>query len=58
MGMGVIPASGKKIMWPQMSVSYLVEGDKIVKEIPYGDVSGFEDFLLVYPYSFKDKSQR
>jgi predicted ester cyclase len=45
MGTGVIPASGKKIMWPQMSVSYQVEGDKIVKEIPYGDVSGFEDFL-------------
>ena len=44
-GMGVIPASGKKIMWPQMSVSYQVKGDKIVKEIPYGDVSGFEDFL-------------
>jgi predicted ester cyclase len=45
MGIGVIRASGKKIVWPQMSVKYQVEGDKIVKEIPYGDVSGFEDFL-------------
>ena len=45
MGMGVIPASGKEIVWPEMSVKYMVEGEKIVREIPYGDVSGIEDFL-------------
>lgn len=45
MGIGVVPASGNKIMWPEMSVKYQVVGDKIIKEIPYGDVSGFEEFL-------------
>ena len=45
MGMGVIPASGKKIMWPEMSVKYQVEGEKILKQLPYGDVSGMEDFF-------------
>jgi predicted ester cyclase len=45
MGMGVIPASGKEIVWPKMSVKYEVEGEKIVREQSYGDVSGFEDFL-------------
>ena len=30
MGMGVIPASGKKIVWPDSDSKWKVEGDKIV----------------------------
>jgi hypothetical protein len=29
MGLGVIPASGKKIIWPEVSSKFVVEGDKI-----------------------------
>jgi hypothetical protein len=29
-GLGVIPASGKKIIWPEASSVFMVEGDKIV----------------------------
>ena len=45
MGMGVIPASGKMIVWPEASVEYKVEGDKIVSEKPYGDSGGMESIL-------------
>ena len=30
MGMGVIPASGKKIVWPESSNKFTIKGDKIV----------------------------
>ncbi len=45
MGMGVFPASGKEIVWPEMSVKYRLDSEKIVKQEPYGDFSGFEEFL-------------
>ena len=45
MGVGVIPASGKKIVWPEARVKITVEGDKIVREEPYGDSGGMEAFL-------------
>ncbi|MEJ2265454.1 MAG: ester cyclase [Anaerolineales bacterium] len=45
MGLGVIPASGKKIVWPESSSVFMVEGDKIVGIKPYGDSGGIEDFL-------------
>jgi predicted ester cyclase len=45
MGMGVIPASGKMIGWPQASVEFKFEGDKVVSERPYGDTSGIEAFF-------------
>ena len=32
MGLGVIPASGKRIVWPEASTKWKVEGDKIVAE--------------------------
>lgn len=32
MGMGVIPASGKKIVWPEDSVEYKVEGEQVLSE--------------------------
>jgi predicted ester cyclase len=45
MGLGVIPARGKMIVWPEASVEYKVEGDKIVSEKAYGDSGGMESFL-------------
>ena len=45
MGLGVIPASGKKIVWPESSSVFMVGGDKIVGIKPYGDSGGMEDFL-------------
>jgi predicted ester cyclase len=32
MGLGVIPASGKRIVWPEAKTKFKVEGDKIVGE--------------------------
>jgi predicted ester cyclase len=45
MGMGVIPTSGKKIVWPEAIVEWKVEGDKILSQKPYGGASGLEAFL-------------
>jgi predicted ester cyclase len=45
MGMGVIPASGKMIVWPEASVEYKVEGDKIMSEKPHGGASGIGAML-------------
>jgi predicted ester cyclase len=45
MGMGVIPASGKKIVWPEASTEFNIEGDKIVRIKPYGDSGGTEAFF-------------
>lgn len=47
MGMGVIPASGKKIVWPVASSEFKVDGDKIVSIKPYGDSGGMEAFFTV-----------
>lgn len=44
-GAGVIPASGKKIVWPEVSVKITVEGDQIVREEAYGEGGGMEAFL-------------
>jgi hypothetical protein len=44
-GLGVIPASGKKIIWPEASSYFKIEGDKIVSIKPYGDSGGMESFL-------------
>jgi predicted ester cyclase len=45
MGVGVVPASGKMIVWPQASVEYKVAGDKIISEKPHGGASGMEAML-------------
>lgn len=45
MGVGVIPASGKKIVWPEASVRVTVEGDKIAREEPADDSGGVGAFL-------------
>ena len=45
LGAGIIPASGKMIVWPEASLAYKVEGEKIVKEITYGEGSGVDALL-------------
>ena len=45
MGMGVIPASGKKIVWPEESVEWKVEGDKVVSIKPQSNTGEVEEFL-------------
>lgn len=45
MGLGVVPASGKKIVWPEASAKLAVEGDKIVRMEPYAGAAGLQAFL-------------
>ena len=43
MGMGVIPASGKRVVTPESKSRFMVEGDQIVSSQP---ISGGFEFLL------------
>jgi len=45
MGFGVIPASGKEIVWSEAIVKWRVRGDKIVSLQPHGGSGGIEEFL-------------
>jgi hypothetical protein len=45
LGLGVIPASGKRIVWPEWSNKVTVEGDKIARMQPHGEGGGIEAFL-------------
>ncbi|MCK4899071.1 MAG: nuclear transport factor 2 family protein [Anaerolineales bacterium] len=45
MGVGVVPASGKKIVWPEASMKLTVEGNRIAKMEPYGGAAGLQGFL-------------
>lgn len=45
MGLGVIPASGKKIVWPDSTVKWTVKDDKIVRSEPAGGSTGMKGFL-------------
>jgi predicted ester cyclase len=47
MGLGVIPASGKHVVWPEDTVAFKIQGDKIVSITPYGDSGSVGDFLAV-----------
>lgn len=44
-GAGVIPASGKNIVWPESRVRWVVEGDKIVREEALDESGSLETFL-------------
>jgi len=46
MGLGVLPASGKMIVWPDSTVKFTVAGDKIVS-LQTLDGGGTEAFLSV-----------
>lgn len=45
MGAGVIPASGKKIVWDDVTVKWVVDGDQIIREEPYAGATGIAAFL-------------
>jgi hypothetical protein len=47
MGAGVIPASGKKIVWPDATSKITVEGGKIAGWVSADEGGGMEDFLAV-----------
>ncbi len=44
-GIGVIPASGKKIIWSDASEKVSLEGDKIIRMEPYAGASGMQAWL-------------
>ena len=46
-GAGVIPASGKKIVWPEGTSKVTVEGGKITRWDAYDQGGGIEEFLAV-----------
>jgi predicted ester cyclase len=45
LGLGVIPASGKKIVWPDATNAFTIKDGKIISVKPYGDSSGIGEFL-------------
>ena len=45
MGLGVIPASGKHVVWPEDTIAFKIQNDKIVSIRPYGDSDGQEAFF-------------
>ena len=46
MGVGILPASGKKIVWPEASAKLTISGDKIKRLQPYSGPAGLKAFLL------------
>jgi predicted ester cyclase len=44
MGLGVIPASGKRVVTPESKTMFMVEGDQIVASKPIS--GGFESLLV------------
>jgi hypothetical protein len=53
LGMGVIPASGKKIVWPESSSKWQIEGEKVIsiQDFSTGGVGEFLAPLGVKPTS-------
>jgi hypothetical protein len=45
MGLGVVPAGGKKIIWLEARAKLTAEGDKIVRMEPYAGAVGLQAFL-------------
>ena len=45
LGVGVIPASGKKIVWPEASAKLTIEGGRIVRMQPYAGAAGLKAWL-------------
>lgn len=46
-GAGVIPASGKKIVFPDANLRWVIEGDKIVREEAMDESGSLEAFIAV-----------
>ncbi len=47
MGAGVIPASNKKVVWPEDTIKVTVEGDKVRRIEPHGNSATMADILAV-----------
>jgi len=45
MGFGILPASGKKIVWPEASTKLTIEGDKVKRLEPYAGAAGLKAYL-------------
>ncbi len=45
MGFGILPASGKKIVWPEASTKLTIVGDKVKRLEPYGGAAGLKAYL-------------
>ena len=45
MGLGILPASGRKIEWPEASAKLTISGDKITRLEPYTGTAGLKAFL-------------
>jgi hypothetical protein len=45
MGLGILPASGKKIFWPEASAKLTIAGDKVKRLEPYAGLAGLKAFL-------------
>jgi len=45
MGVGIVRANGKKIVWPESIMKLSVEGGKIIQMEPYGGAAGLPGFL-------------
>jgi hypothetical protein len=45
MGLGILPASGKKILWPEVSSKLTIVGDKVKRLEPHAGPAGLKAFL-------------
>lgn len=45
MGLGIIPASGKKIVWPEASAKLTIVGNKVTQLEPHSGAAGLKAFL-------------
>lgn len=45
MGVGIVNATGKKIVWPESVMKVSVEGGTIIQMEPYGGAAGLQGFL-------------
>jgi len=46
MGLGILPASGKKIVWPEVSSKLTIVGNKVKRLEPHAGPAGLKAFLL------------
>jgi len=45
MGFGILPASGKKIVWPEVSSKLTIVGDKVKRLEPHAGPAGLKAYL-------------
>jgi hypothetical protein len=45
MGLGIIPASGRKIVWPEASAKLTITGNKVTQLEPHAGPAGLKAFL-------------